>query len=138
MDQKKKILEFIRIKMLAVLATTAPTGQPEAALVGIGQTDNFELIFGTDKTARKYSHLKQNPRVALVIGWDDEITIQLEGTAAELVGDELARLKELFFQKVPSARKYDHPTNMFFKVTPSWARYSDLHSAPPEIFEVTW
>jgi hypothetical protein len=35
-------------------------------------------------SSRKYANVTRNGRVALVIGWDDEQTVQLEGMAEEI------------------------------------------------------
>ena len=53
---------------LGVLATVALDGSPEAALMGVVTTPELELIFDTVKSSRKYPNLKNNPRVAWVIG----------------------------------------------------------------------
>jgi hypothetical protein len=72
-----------------VLATTAPDGSPEAAVVGSAVTDALELVFDTLDSTRKAVNLRNDPRIAFVIGWDDEQTVQLEGLADEPRGPEL-------------------------------------------------
>lgn len=49
MDQKKVILEFLKNQIHAVISTSNSSNNPAAALIGFGQTDNLEIIFGTAK-----------------------------------------------------------------------------------------
>lgn len=108
-----------------VISTSGPDGQPEAAVVEFGETDDLELIFDTFTTSRKYKNLKTNPKVACVIGWDDDITVQYEGVAEEVRGDE--------------AKRWDKEEEItYFKITPTWIRYSDLTKHPWDIKNVTF
>jgi pyridoxine/pyridoxamine 5'-phosphate oxidase len=137
---KADILAFIKTQIHTVISTTDPTGHPEAALIGFGETDTFELIFGTYRTSRKYQNLQQNSRVACVIGWDsDNITVQYEGIATELQSNELAPYLALYHAKVPSAASYqNHPDQRYFKISPRWLRYSDLSGDEEFITEITF
>ena len=63
------------------MATCTREGDPEAALVGITATDRGELVFDTSRRSRKYANIQADQRVAVVIGWDDELTVQVEGNA---------------------------------------------------------
>ena len=74
-----EIYEFMKNERLAVLATVAEDGQPEAALMGVAVTPQLEIVFDTVKSSRKYPNLKKNPRVALVVGCTTEVTVQFEG-----------------------------------------------------------
>jgi len=78
------IYDQIRQFRLAVLATTSGDHQPEAAVVGIAITRELEIVFDTVRSSRKYHNLIAQPKVALVIGWKDETTIQFEGEVVEL------------------------------------------------------
>src|ERR1700736_1466423 len=98
---REEIYGFITNQRLAVLATIAPVGAPEAALVGIAVTKDLEIVFDTVKSSRKYSNLIANRRVALVIGWENETTLQFEGEAEELEGVLLKSCKEVYFRKFP-------------------------------------
>jgi general stress protein 26 len=89
--KRDELLEFIRGHSLAVLATVAPSGAPEAAVVGFVVTDDLELFFDTLESTRKIANLRRDPRMAFVIGWDDERTVQYEGLADEPRGAELER-----------------------------------------------
>lgn len=76
---KKQVLDFIKKHRLAVLSTVNSNNKPESAVLEFGETDDFEIIFDTFSSTRKYKNLKQNNNVSLVIGWDENITIQYGG-----------------------------------------------------------
>lgn len=80
---------------------------------------------------------KKNNNIAFVIGWDQDITVQYEGKAFKLDGEELDKYKETFFKKLPHARKWEKAAGIkFFKVIPKWVRYSDLRKQPWDVLEV--
>jgi len=140
-DKEKKgmILNFIKKHTLAVLATTAPNGKPEASVIEFSERDNFELIFDTFSTFRKYKNLKRNASVAVVIGWDDNITVQYEGVVEELSGKELQECVKVHIAKCPDTKKFVNQKNIkFFKIIPKWIRYSDLNVDPWKVFEVNF
>ncbi|QQG50032.1 MAG: pyridoxamine 5'-phosphate oxidase family protein [Candidatus Berkelbacteria bacterium] len=137
MKTKIEILEFIKRHQVCVLATSSKTGKPEAAAIEFAETDNFELIFDTFSTYRKYPNLKANPNVAVVIGWEDA-TVQYEGVATEVDGEEMEELKNIFVKKNPGASKFfDIPETRYFKVTPEWLRYRDYSTTPETLIELT-
>lgn len=137
MDQKALVLKFIKRQKLAVIATVGHQNKPEAAVLEFGQTNKLELIFDALESSRKVQNIRQNNGVAFVIGWDEDITVQYEGEAFELAGEELAIYKKLYWQKNPGAQKWEKvPGIKFFKVVSKWIRYSDLNKQPWEVFEV--
>jgi uncharacterized pyridoxamine 5'-phosphate oxidase family protein len=139
-EQKKKVLEFIGSQGLGVISTVGADGKPEAAVIGVSEMDDLSLIFGTFNTYRKYKNLKSNSRVAVVIGWTD-VTVQYEGVATELVGESKERAKQIHIKKSPHSVKFgDLPEQRFFKVTPTWIRYTDYSrdSIYGDIFELSF
>ena len=141
MDNTQKVLDYISTQMLGVISTIDPAGKPEAALVAITETAGLKLIFGTDKTSRKYQNLLKNPNVALVIGTDREvsITVQYEGVAKEITGQELEQARDLHLKKNPNSIKFAFKeTQAFFIVKPTWVRYSAMAQNPPEMFEMSF
>jgi len=138
MEHKKLILDFIRKNSIGVLATVTPEGMPEAAVIEFAETDDFELIFDTFTTYRKYQNLLKNPHVAFVVGWDENITVQYEGTAKELKDpEELQKYKSIYFTKNPDAKKWEKfPETVWFKVTPRWIRYRDGNTDPLTLHEL--
>ena len=125
--------EFIYSKLqqhrLAVLATVEEGGRPQAALVGFAVTPDLEIVFDTVRTSRKFSNLIANPRVALVIGWKNETTIQYEGIVRELGEGEGMEYKEVYYAVYPDGRQraVEWPGLTHFVIRPSWIRYSNFN-----------
>jgi hypothetical protein len=136
---KAELVTFIRAHKWGVVASTAAAGGAQAAVVGIAVTDDLEVVFDTLSSTRKAANLRRDARVAIVIGWDDAQTVQLEGVADEPAGAELARTQAAYFAAFP-----DGPTRLawpgitYFRVRPTWARYSDFRGAEPQIREVSF
>ena len=123
---ENELIAFVRACGLAVVATSGPDGAPEAALVGIASTDRAELLFDTSTSSRKYANLAADPRVAVVIGWEDEVTCQVEGRADVLQGAELRRGQQFYFEQYPDGRKRaSEPEIALIRIRPRWLRYSD-------------
>lgn len=139
MGKFKIIRDFIKQQRIAVLSTVNSQGNPQSAVLEFGETDELEIIFDTFSSARKYKNLKQSNNVSLVIGWDNNITIQYEGEATELKDKELERYKKEYFRENPEAQRWESKKGMtYFKVRPTWIRYSDLNKSPWKIFEITF
>src|SRR6478609_1170898 len=97
---RDQLLAFMRQERYAVQASVAADGAPQAALVGVVVSDDFELFFDTLGTSRKATNVRRNPAVAFVLGPTDAEavrTVQFEGVADEPEGAELERLRELYF-----------------------------------------
>jgi len=137
--QQKTILDFLKTQLLGVIATVDSAGtKPEAALVAFSETDQLELIFGTFNDTRKFANLQANPRVAFVIS-SDRVTVQYEGVASLAEGEQTEEYRNIHLTKNPRAQKLSHHIQQqFFKVTPTWIRYTNVSAKPPEIFEVTF
>jgi hypothetical protein len=136
---RSDLLSFMREHRLGIQASVSPTGEVQAAVVGIAVSERFEVIFDTIETSRKVHNLRRNPSIALVIGGillGDERTVQYEGTADEPDGPELGRLKELYFASLPDGPERESwPGITYVRARPTWIRYSDFNARPPEIFE---
>jgi len=133
---RDELLPFLRKHRLGVQSTVSSSGDPQAAVVGIAVTSELEIVFDTVDTSRKCRNLRANPRIAFVIGWDQEITVQLAGIADEPTGKERERVLETYFAAYP-----DGPDRLawkgitHFRVRPTWIRYSDFN-VPGKIVEV--
>jgi len=118
-------------------STPSLAAAPQAAVVGFAVSDQLELVFDTLESTRKYGNLVADPRVALVIGWDDAITAQIEGVADVLEGAELARLRDVYFGPYPDGReRLAWPGITHVRVRPTWVRVSDFTRDPPSIVEL--
>jgi general stress protein 26 len=132
---RSEILELMRLGKYAVEASRRTDGAPQAAVIGVVVTDDLEVFFDTLQSSRKCENLRADPRIALVF-WSDERTVQYEGVADEPRGPELASLQELYFATFPDGRERAAlPDITYFRVRPSWARYSDFGTDPPRIEE---
>ena len=131
------LYRFIDKHRLGVLATIAPSGDPQAAVVGIAVTSELELVFDTVKTSRKYQNLTANPAIAFVIGGDEEITVQYEGDATEIQADTHQKYFDTYFETWPDGRdRLKWSGIVHFKVRPKWIRYSDFNKESFEISEL--
>src|SRR5688572_24217742 len=131
----------MRQELYAVQASVSTHGTPQAAIVGIVVTDELEVFFDTLNTSRKTINLRQNSAVAMVIGpvaSGSARTVQLEGMADEPSGVDLERLLELYFARFPDGReRRQWPGITYWRVKPTWLRYSDFSVDPPDISEFT-
>jgi pyridoxine/pyridoxamine 5'-phosphate oxidase len=125
---KEALLTFLRRHKLGVVSTVSSQGEPQAAVVGVAFTDQLEVIFDTLGATRKCANLRRDPHIAIVVGWDEEITAQLEGIADEPTGAERDRILAAYFVPYPDGRDRLHwPGMTHFRVRLNWARYSDFN-----------
>ena len=130
-------VKFVRAAGMGVVATASPSGKPEAALVGIAISDCGELIFDTPAEARKLTNIERNDRVAVVIGWNDGISVQVEGRARVVNDDERLRYERLYASQFPGSRI----SRLCFAVavvTPDWVRSYDATSDPAQREHANW
>ena len=124
---RAELLAFLRHHRLCVQASVSSAGAPQAAVVGFAVTDDLEFVFDTIGTTRKMTNLRHNARTALVVGWDEEQTVQIAGVADEPSGADLDRLKNVYFATWPDGvdrQTWEDIT--YVRVRPTWARYSDF------------
>ena len=133
---RDELLLFLRKHRICVQSTASAAGAPQCAVVGFAVSDRLEIVFDTLVTTRKLQNLRRDPRIALVIGWDEE-TAQIEGLADEPSGADLERLKACYFAAYPDGverLKWDGITHV--RVRPTWVRYSDYRGPDPRIVEL--
>lgn len=127
---------FLSGSRLGVLSTICAAGTPQSALVGFAITRDFEIVFDTVRSSRKYPNLIAQPACSFVIGWSGEQTAQYEGEAQELASPELERYQEVYFKAWPDGpERMSWPGIVYFVVRPAWIRYSDFDQIPPLIRE---
>lgn len=140
LNLRKRVLNFLQSKepKLCVLATTSTKGEPECAVMGYAVLDDLSIVLCTDKSSRKVTNLRKNPKVALTFGWTfEELNIQYEGLAqlAE-VGERLKTCEEIYFNAHPESIEFKGiPETIYIKVKPTWYRLSDYNIDPPLIEE---
>jgi len=134
------VLEFMRSQSLGVETSVSSSGMPQAAVVGYVVTERLEIFFDTVDSTRKAKNLRENPRIAFVIGGfspGEERTVQFQGVVDEPGGIELEELKELYFGRFPDGReRLKWPGLIYFRARPTWLRFSDFTQTPPEIAEL--
>ena len=129
---------FLSTQKLGVLAYGAMSN---SALLGIAITPQFEIVFDTVKTSRKYPNLIARPQCSFVIGgWDESgQTVQYEGQAEELTPPKLAQYQELYFQAFPDGpERLSWPGIVYFLVRPTWIRHSDYRPDTRGVAEFTF
>ena len=132
----EEIFDIAKRKRFLVVSTVNETGAPEAALMGFAVTQSNEIVFDTLASSRKAVNLARNPATALVIGWDDGISLQIEGVARRPVGDDLASAKAAYFREWPDGRAREAwPDIAYVVVKPKWIRYSNYAAGPPVVEE---
>ena len=135
-EQQVQILEINKKENLAVLAYDN-NGQPRSAAIDFSETENLEIVFTTLTNYRKYENLKNNPKVSLVFGGKENITVQYEGEAKELSRVGFLPYLKYHIQKNPVELKFSEMLEArFFKISPTWIRYSNFSAKPNEIFEI--
>jgi general stress protein 26 len=134
-----ELLRFMRRHRIAVQASVAKHGAPQAAIVGIAVGDDFEVVFDTLQTTRKARNLRADPRIAFVFGgWDadEEQTVQYEGLADAPQGADLQRVRDLYFNVHPDGReRLAWPGLIHIRVRAAWLRYSDFARSPEQVLE---
>ena len=127
---KEFLYDFISAHTYGVVSTVSPENSPESAYVWMAVTKELEIVFDTVKTSRKYANILQNTKVAVVIGWDNETTVQYEGAARILKGKEDDTYREAYYSVSPDGRERARtwPDLVHIVITPSWVRYSDFNA----------
>src|SRR5215468_11062787 len=135
------LLSFLREHRLAAEASVSGSAGAQAAVVGFAISDAFEIVFDTLDSTRKVANLRQNPKLAFVIGGftpGDERSAQYEGLADEPAGAELERLTEVYYNVYPDGRARRTWLGLIYvRVRPTWIRYRHYNLDPPEIIEFT-
>ncbi len=127
----EEVFDIVRRKRLAVVSTVHDSGAPESALVGFALTERNEVVFDTLESSRKAVNIARRPAAALVIGWDHDITVQIEGDARRPQGDDLGYAKAAYFREWPDGRARENwPDIAYIAVKPRWIRYANYAAAP--------
>lgn len=133
---KRDFYRFMAAQRLGVLGYLSTEGAPRSALVGIGVTEDLEIVFDTVSSSRKYACLLANPAASFAIGWAAETTVQIEGHAFRPTGAALERYQQIYFAAYPDGpSRLSWPGIAYFVVRPHWIRYSDYDQNPPLIQE---
>jgi general stress protein 26 len=134
---KAELHTFIARQRYGVVATVQPDGATASAPVGIAVSPDLEIYFDTLGETRKAVNLRRDPRISMVIGWDNEQSVQLEGIADEPKGDGLAALKHIYYAAWPDGpTRESWPGITWFRVSPRWIRFSNFNRKADAVREL--
>lgn len=92
-------------------------------------TPGLEILFETTDATRKIRNMQEDPRVAFVIGWENNRTLQYEGVVDEPSGRDREQAFAQYFSVFPNKLSHRHwPGNHMFRTRPRWVRFSDYNS----------
>ncbi|PIR03581.1 MAG: hypothetical protein COV59_05325 [Candidatus Magasanikbacteria bacterium CG11_big_fil_rev_8_21_14_0_20_39_34] len=138
--QKEQLIKVFEACLFGVVCTNSQDGlSPESAVVAVSYTGNLEIVFGSFDVSRKNKNIQANQYVSLVIGWDNtnKTTVQIEGKAVLLDGEERKNCERRHCQRNPESEKFlSDPRQQYFKVIPHWIRYSNFSVNPQEVWEI--
>jgi pyridoxine/pyridoxamine 5'-phosphate oxidase len=123
---REELVAFVRRRGQAVVATRGPDGAPQVTSVGIAVTAEAEFVFELSIHSREHQNIRAFPLVGMVIGGDEEVTLQFEGSAERLDGDERDRCLRAYFQQHPLGRDRSQASYItYVRVRPGILRLSD-------------
>lgn len=128
---------FVRAHPRVVLATRTADGHPEAALLTAAALDDGTLVVDSVQDARKVVNLRGDPRVAVVLGLDGDVCVQVEGVARVAQGAERLRLGAAYEAQLPGSRALADGYAVV-AVTPRWVRVYDASVSPAVVTEAGW
>lgn len=118
-----KVKDFLKGETYCVISTVSSSSASESAYVAFSENDKLEVTIGTSKKSRKFQNIISNPNVSIVFGFGGQTTLQYEGVARVLAGEELEKVAANHYQKHPGAVKYEKdPSQTYLLVQPVWAR----------------
>jgi len=102
-------------------------------------TELGELVFDTERTARTYANLQGVHRVAVVVGWDEGQTVQVEGVAHQPTGEDRERCASAYATQRPGgAARTEDPSRALIRITPGWVRATDFRPGSAGVREAAW
>ena len=123
---RAELVAFVQRRTLAAVATQGVGGVVESSVVKVAITEAAEIIFETSVRARGYQNILVSPQVAVMVGADEMVTVQAEGTVDVLAGADLDRCLRVFFQQFPAGRTRARAADsVYLRIRPRWVRLND-------------
>lgn len=130
------VRKFLTTQLFCVVSTIGDDGAPQSSYVAFSESPDGKIAFGTFADARKFGNIQREPRVSIVVS-DGDVSVQIEGMARIVTGDDEARIREQHLAKNPASKKYAFdPRQRFVVVTPTWLRYTNLGTDPDTVEEL--
>ncbi|KAA1419856.1 hypothetical protein FE697_018295 [Mumia zhuanghuii] len=130
------LVEHVRARRDGVVTTVGPGGEPQAAYVELTATERGEIVFDARASSRKIANLRQDARVAIVVGGRDGTTLQCEGLADVPTDLDRQRCAAAYARDLPEYEaSLSDPGIVLVRVRLTWARYAD-HRTDPAVIEV--
>jgi nitroimidazol reductase NimA-like FMN-containing flavoprotein (pyridoxamine 5'-phosphate oxidase superfamily) len=111
---KRLLKALFSAQPLAVLATQSD-GQPYGNLVAFAATEDLRgLLFATARGTRKFSNIKADPRVAMVmdsrtnqrVDFQKAVAVTATGKVKELKGEEREDFLKVYLSKHPHLKRF--------------------------------
>ncbi len=111
---QRNLKELFEFQSLAVIATHNE-GQPYTSLVAFVATDDLKhIFFVTPKATRKFTNLKNDSRVAVLINssqnqasdFHKAVSVTIVGDAQEVSGSERVKILKLYLEKHPYLEEF--------------------------------
>ena len=118
MDEKlkQKIFSFLKTQQLAVVATSSREGIPEGAVVEYFIDENWNIYFFTHDDTKKIKNLKENNKIAVVIGTVlSPNTLQIEGNT-EIIKSGTDHFEEILINFAHNQTLFNTPLLKFGKI----------------------
>ena len=120
-----------------MVATVDVGGRPEAALVGLAARDDGTVIFDARADSRKVENIENGSDVAVVIGLNGDVSIQIEGTASIAVGSDRSEYGAVYASQFPDSRALDDDFAIV-TIRVAWVRVYDARRHPELVEEAEW
>lgn len=129
---REEVSQFLRQQPLCVISTLGEEGNPQGATVAFSETEDGNLIIGTDRNSRKATNIARDSRASLTItDADKRYTVQLEGEGRILDQAEFAKLEAEHYRQLPASRPFkDQPGQVHILIKPKHIRFTDCNPHP--------
>lgn len=121
-------LDYLGSKKTLTLATSGSDGPWAATLTYVN--DDADVFVWTRPNSSTAQHIEENPTVAFAIDeytedWRETKGIQARGECTVVLGEDIARVADLFGRKFPKLRPGSTSAVVFYRISPTSLEYID-------------